>query len=625
MSAIFGILYRDGLTVPEENRLKETASILQPRGPDGRGIQFGPGIGLVHTRLSFPSSEDEQPRWDDSKGYALVWDGRIYNLEHLRKEIEQQTAPLNDPSDTGILLAGLAHHGPEAFIPRLEGMFALGFWDQREKRLVIARDRMGLKPLSAYWDNEVVIFSSETRAMAPWITLQPDEIMITAFLGGASPPTQRRSFFRDVRFVSAGSILESRAGSTPREQQVCHVTDFWDPERRAAILKLGPEETVNRVEEILTEATKKHLRGNEVGGAFCSGGVDSSLMAAMAAKFNPDLVLFNADVKGPHSEYPAAKRVADHLNLDLQAAEFAQDDAIEYLPETIRHYEYPFNYHPNSIAYLLLCRLIQDKGMKAVLSGHGGDGAFVGYAALAVEGLARRYNRFLSGFRGLVHRVPKLGKFLWPHVTNEYDFLEGLMTRFEIGVERDRLADVVTKSSGPGLDPREYKTLDLVGYHSRTVVHRDERLAMIFGVETRFPFFDHDVLRFAANIPYRYKIRTSPLALSPSPRPFIRDKWVLRQVAARYLPKGFAYRRKVGFPATVFKRMTVHPEFFENSYIADMFGLSRTEKAHLLRTAERRTVVRMMFLEVWAQLFFCGRPEAELVRAVRPHVSVAPS
>jgi hypothetical protein len=98
------------------------------------------------------------------------------------------------------------------------------------------------------------------------------------------------------------------------------------------------------------------------------------------------------------------------------------------------------------------------------------------------------------------------------------------------------------------------------------------------------------------------------------PHPFIREKWVLRKVAERYLPKGFAFRGKVGFPATVFKRMTVHPDFFRESYICDLFGLSEAEKAHLLATTERRTIVRMMFLEVWAQLFFCGRPPCRGVR-----------
>jgi asparagine synthase (glutamine-hydrolysing) len=163
-----------------------------------------------------------------------------------------------------------------------------------------------------------------------------------------------------------------------------------------------------------------------------------------------------------------------------------------------------------------------------------------------------------------------------------------------------------------------------VGYHSRTVVHRDERLAMVCGVETRFPFLDHDLLRLAANIPFRHKIRTSLRAVN-MPHPFIREKWVLRKVAERYLPKGFAFRGKVGFPATVFKRMTVHPDFFRESYICDLFGLSEAEKAHLLATTERRTIVRMMFLEVWAQLFFCGRPESELVQRVRPHIRVAPA
>jgi asparagine synthase (glutamine-hydrolysing) len=514
--------------------------------------------------------------------------------------------------------------GPEALIRKLEGMFALGFWDRIDARLVLAKDRLGIKPLSIYRDSRVLIFTSETGALAPWIELEPDALTVSAFLGGVPPPTQGRSFFKHVSLLAPGTVLESRIGSTPREVQVSHLGDLWDPKRRADLSRLSEQEMVDTVEEHLLRSVGRHIKEETVGGALVSGGVDSSLMLAMAAKFNPNMILFHSNVKGPCSEYEAAKQVAKHIHVELQAADFDEEDSIEYLPTTIRYYEYPFSYHPNSVAFFLACRLIREKGVKAVLSGHGGDACFIGYASMAVEGLVRKYERFLAGLRGLVHKVPKIGTTIWPPASDDYRFLEGLLTRFDESLERQRVFDRVTKESGNGLDPREYRTLELVGYDSRSVMHRDERLSMACGVETRFPFLDDEFLRLAANIPLRHKIRTSLRAVN-MPRPFIREKWVLRQVASRYLPKGFAFRGKVGFPATVFKRMTVHPEFFRESYICDLFGLSRAEKAHLFATTERRTIVRMMFLEVWAQLFFCGRPESELVQKVRPHISVAPA
>ena len=205
MCGIFGIVYRDGMTVPDEALLGETGRILGHRGPDSAGLFKSAGVGLVHTRLSLLdlSSRSDQPFWDDQRRYALVYNGEIYNFQSLRSELEALGVVFRTTSDTEVLLHGVIRHGLDAFLPRLEGMFAFGLWDSEQRTLALVRDRFGIKPLSVYEDDRVLVFASEIKALKPWIPLRPDPQAAAAYLSGFGGPTRARSFFRDVVMMSA--------------------------------------------------------------------------------------------------------------------------------------------------------------------------------------------------------------------------------------------------------------------------------------------------------------------------------------------------------------------------------------------------------------------------------------
>ena len=334
------------------------------------------------------------------------------------------------------------------------------------------------------------------------------------------------------------------------------------------------------------------------------------------------LAIFHANVKGPLSEYDAARSLAKHLRLDMQTVEVHDHDFIEQLPAVTKHYEYPFYRHPNSVPFLMVSRLVRASGVKAILSGEGSDECFLGYGPIAFEDLRQGYRRFLSRLRKLVHRVPKLGKAVWPHDSGHASLVYGMEQNFEIALDLARIQDRVRDVSAEAR-PREYRSLEWLGYHLRTVLHRNDALGMAASIEARFPYLDHHLVHAAVNLPYEYKIRPSLTALDRA-HPFLRDKWVIRKVADRYIPRALSQRKKLGFPVSAYERMRVALAFFSGGFVADLYQLSEPALAHLISISDRHFQVRLMMLEVWGRLFFRDTNEEKLVSELARYVSIDP-
>jgi asparagine synthase (glutamine-hydrolysing) len=624
MCGIFGVLYRDGETVPDEALLRDTLGILGHRGPDSAGIFNGSGIGLAHTRLSLLdlSSRGNQPFWDEAHRYALVYNGEIYNFRSLRSELEGLGLSFHTTSDTEVLLQGIIRYGLDAFLPRLEGMFAFALWDSEQGILSLVRDRFGIKPLSVYESDRMLVFASEVKAIAPWVSLSPDPFIATAYLSGFGGPTRDRSFFQNIAPLSPGTICEIRQGGRSTARSFFHITDFWNPEERDRLQRIDPSKVVDTVEQLLLTSVEKHLIADAPVGALCSGGLDSSLVMAMAARFHSNLAIFHADVRGPLSEFAAARTLANHLHLDLAKVDVQDQDFIEHLPTVIAHYEYPFSYHPNSIPFLLVSRLVRASGVKAILSGEGSDECFLGYSPIAFEDLRRNYRRLLLRMRNLVHRIPKLGKAIWPIDGAYSSLIAGLQQNFEIALDHARIEQRIQQTKTVAGN-RELRSLEWLGHHLRTLLHRNDALGMAASIEARFPYLDHDVVRTAVNLPYKYKIRASPTAFDRS-HPFLRDKWIVRKVAERYLPFTLSQRRKLGFPVNAYERMRVSKAFFNDGFVADLFRLGAPTLEYLLANAEQQLKVRLTMLEVWGRSFIMKQRDSALLSHLLHHASIAP-
>ena len=631
MCGIFGIVqHRPGRT-PDRERLELTARLLQHRGPDHHAVFSDDGIGFAQTRLALVdlNPRSNQPFWDRTGRYCLVYNGEIYDFRELRKELEAGGVIFRTTSDTEVVLEALIHHGVDKTLPRLEGMFAFAFYDARNSSLVLARDRFGIKPLYIYDEDDAFVFSSEIPAMRPWIPFEADTFSISAYLQGFGGPTSGFSFYKNVRIVPPGTVVTVRRGRRSESRRFWRLEDFWDPDEAERLAGMKSGQIVDEVEERLVESVKMQLLADAPVGVLCSGGVDSSVITAIAARLHKDLAIFHADVVGPFSEHDAAAALARHLGLELKVASVADADSLETLPEVMLHYGHPFTYHPNSVPFLMVSKLVRTNGVKGILSGEGSDESYIGYPwlifdlrAFLLQWPRKAPGELLRLLRAAMQRMR--GRPVRPRLEEALAVIRGLHDRFEVEIEEERIRAEMKRRMGREPKPRELVTLCQLGYHLRTLLHRNDCLGMAASIEARFPFLDTRLVRLAVNMPYSVKVRPSPTTLERG-HLFLRDKWVVRKVAERYLPPALATRKKRGFPIGAAARMRITPELFANSFVANLFELDTSETRYLIEHATQQLRLKLLHLDVWGRVCLEGVPTEDVRGRLQKYVSLKSS
>jgi asparagine synthase (glutamine-hydrolysing) len=613
MCGIFGVLAHDpSATRPDRAQLGATATLLEHRGPDDCAVFADHRVGLVHTRLALVDLDprSNQPFWDRDCRYALIFNGEIYNFRELRSELEADGVTFRTTSDTEVLLEAILRHGVDAVLLRLEGMFAFAMYDSHEGSLTLARDRFGIKPLYVHDRDDVFIFGSEVQAFRPWVRFEPDLLSISSYLQGFGGPTSGRTFLQDVSIVPPGTVIDVQQGSKARYRRFWKMPHFWDPAEAERLSAMNPRNVVDLVEQRLFESVRMQLLADAPVGVLCSGGLDSSLITAMAARVHSNVAIFHADVEGPMSEINAATSVAKHLKLDLKAVKVRAQDSVDMLADVLLHYGHPFTYHPNSIPFLLVSRLIQSNHVKAILSGEGADECYIGYPwlifdvrkfVLEAANLGAVYRTLRRGFRRALQRHDVDGRD-----GNTVALVRGLHNRFELEQDLAEIRTELALKCGCAPTAMQMVTLSQLGYHLRTLLHRNDCLGMAASIEARFPFLDSSLVRLAVNIPYRMKVRFTPTATDDPGHYFLRDKWILRKVAERYLPRALAHQKKRGFPIEAQNHLRITAEIFRNSFVADLFGLSHSDLELLIDEANQDLRLKLLQLEVWARIFLCG-------------------
>lgn len=628
MCGIFGILQHDAGTTPEAARLRQTARELNHRGPDAQGVFSDFGVGLVHTRLSLVDLDERsnQPFWDRSGRYCLVYNGELYDYEALKRRLQRHGVACRTTSDTEVLLEGLVNFGIEPTLDELDGMFAFGFYDRAERILVLARDRLGIKPLHVHDGRNAFMFASTPRAFKPWLTLRPNVLSMSSYLLGFPGPTLGASFFDEIEILPPGTVLRIRAGEKSQRTCFFSTNGFSEPGEANPLATEKPARLIDRADELLLASVKSQLNADAPVGVMSSGGVDSSLVAAMAAKCRCNFTMFHADVQGPLSERIPAAALARWLKLEFQAICVDDTDFLERLPDVIEHYERPFTFHPESIALLKLAESVRDQGVKAVLCGEGSDECYFGYPWLARTSRARlrppdRPRRFLPGWLG--RSAPPAGQTLPVFATGNGQAHQGIdhQLELELGpIAFDAWHRPNTRSSAVR---RNCILRGLLAYVLRTLLHRNDRLGMAAGVEARFPFLSNRLMHFAENLSPAYKMRFSPLSLR-SPHPFFCDKWIIRQVAKRYLPRHFSGRPKQPFPTDAYDRLHISHAFFENSFLSDLLRLDGARLAQVIEGADRALRLRLLQLDVWGQVCLQDVPKDHVVHRLRDHTHLSP-
>ena len=620
MCGIAGCVVEPGAR-PDEGALERMASALGHRGPDDRGVDVVENVGLVHTRLSIvdPSPAGHQPMADDSGDWWLTYNGEVFN--HLELRAQLPGTSWRSGTDTETLLRALAAWGEDA-VPRCNGLFALAALDARRRRLLLVRDRFGVKPLYLARHGGGLWFASELRALIAAgvpARARTDVLAHSVAYGWANG---RQTPLEGIERVLPGTMLEVDVATLAVDER-----RWYDPaaavdrERAAALASRARAALVEEVEEALRTSVRRRLMADVPLGAMCSGGVDSSLIAAFARDEQPGLVAFNAAVADQPAvdESAWAARVAQHLDIELRTTVMSAESWRGGLVEAVRHNEFPLM-HESSVPMAQIAALAHAAGVKVLLSGEGADELFAGYDGLHVA----EYRAFLPPALARRQRVTAL--------LRRADALRRRRGRDLIGGARRRLerppdsrvtrpatagssdayeADVAARSAAayaPHAGPRGALEAALLGDLQTYLPHllnRQDKNTMQHSIETRVPFLDPEVVALSLNLPL--EARATP-----------ERKGVLRDLARAHLPRGVANRTKLGFGFDVRRYLdgAARPDFLADGRLRDAFevpaGEWRAGVAHL----SSAHALRLWTGEVWCRLFLDGEDDAAVEAAL---------
>ena len=291
------------------------------------------------------------------------------------------------------------------------------------------------------------------------------------------------------------------------------------------------------------------------------------------------------------------------------------------IPEVMRHYGYPFSYHPNCAPLMATARLARDSGVKGLLSGEGSDELFLGYPWLGRKPITDVIEAATGALGDLVRRLPGIGPVLLPPRDTHAPWLRDLLNGREMADDMAAVEAALAAFPQPLQDRGTRWSLDYMHHHLRTLLHRNDTMGMAGSIEARFPFLDHDLARFGVNLPRRFKLRASPRTLEKA-HPFIRDKWVVRAVADRYVPRHLSRRIKIGFWTTVFQRLDIADAYFAGTPLADLLRLSRAQLDRSLAEAGPDLRLRLMLGDVWLRTMLGNEPQDVATARLRDHVTI---
>jgi asparagine synthase (glutamine-hydrolysing) len=607
MCGLVGRCTRAEISVPDDE-IRRALAPIRHRGPDGDGVWTAPGIGLGHVRLAILdlSMLAAQPMVSADGRYVLAFNGEIYNFPQLRDELTAERIAVTSTGDTEVLLAQIAQFGVTATLPKLEGDWAVAVWDTRDEVLTLARDVHGVKPLYyARTGDGGLWFGSELKALVGLGGAAPSMAAVNSALLGYSVTWGDRTLYRGARAVRPGEQLsfDRRRGGIER-RCFASVLDWVDDELYRELDAAPTGEVLAQVDRAVEAGVRSRLVSDAPLACLASGGVDSSLIATLAAAIRPDLPLYHADVVND-SERPAAEELARALGRPLHTVRVTDHDVVASIPTVTWHNDGPLVYHLNALPFYAVCELAAADGIKVLLTGEGSDEYFIGYPQDALQPVLDLIGRAKAVPRAVLSRLSsKATALLWPRPDDSFaHHLLQLSSGFEEAQTRQH-----SQAAAAGLPGRRDRrsrvtALNLVQSHLVSLLHRNDRLGMACGLEARFPFLAPELTRLAVNLPDRYKLRRT-FRSHDRRHPFIVDKWAIRQVAARRLPDTLSARPKRGFPVSIGRRLTMPPKFFLDGFLADAYDLDETALALAVGDGPSDWLTRLVLLEVWGQIFF---------------------
>lgn len=610
--------------------LRRMGGAMAERGPDDEGVHVAAGVGLIHRRLSILdlSALGNCPMPNEDGTIQILLNGEIYNWRELRAQLLAQGHTFRSNTDSEVIAHGYEAWGESVF-ERLRGMFAIAIWDQPRRRLLLARDRAGEKPLFFVHAHGELRFASSARALLAYDErpLPLDADALVCYLAHSFIPATHTAW-QGIRVLPPAhyAVLDDASALQLRR--------YWrfPPQRPGAISAARAERDV---EAVLADSVQRCLDADVPVGVFLSGGVDSSLIAALAARHRPGLCAFSLGFREQDfSELPYARKVAAHLGLPHHVVEVGANEVIGCLPHLVRQYGQPFG-DASAVPSYLLARLAR-RHVKVCLSGDGGDESFAGYWRAQAGVYAHRYAQVMPRIvraRVVPFVAPRLGRpgARWTALNaaslaapgagySNAQSWHGMLgelagPRLRGGLAHDRVACRL----GQPCDSAQMSALQRLLHEDFQVQLADAYLtkvdvaSMAASLEVRAPFLDQHVIEQAWLLPDRLKLHWGT------------RKWLLKRIAARLVPPEVVYRPKMGFamPLVHWWRGALG-DFLERllgASVAQAHECIRTEPVYrLLREhrdgADHHTRLWLvLWLELWFRLVVSQVPADELVAA----------
>jgi len=573
MCGISGFIFKEGEQA-NIDALKLMSSVLFHRGPDYDGYHLSDNFGCCHTRLSIMdlSEAAHQPFHDDR--YVLCYNGEIYNYLELKDDLVTAGVEFRTTSDTEVLFYALIKYGVKKALQKIKGMFAFSFFDLAERTLYLARDRFGIKPLYWYLKNGVFYWASEAKSLKAVVPIEIDEAKVIFSIMTPAESSRHGSLFKNVNQVMPGEYIMYRAGEEPILDFYFDIVDLVDEDYYTELNNAGESDVIDRFSSLLEDSVKAMLMSDAPMGVFVSGGIDSSLLASLAIKNKSDIKLFTANVKDM-SEFAYAETLAKHINAELNEFPYESEMFLRDLPKAIYHYENPIMYHANSIPFSNVARLASEQGIKPVLTGEGADELFLGYPSIFYKKYADLIKSPLTIISNCYRILPGkvYGKIFQGAKANPMlRILSDLQSGADVRLVNNRL------DKGMGHVPKNERQLlkTSIAYmngHLISLLHRNDRMGMMSSIESRFPYLDEEVVRFGVNLPKRYKARSS-WNFKDIRHALITDKYIVRKLGEKLLPKKLSEKPKWGFGLPTWDHIEVDREFFKGGYLDEVLGFN---------------------------------------------------
>ncbi|MCG8633365.1 MAG: asparagine synthase (glutamine-hydrolyzing) [Desulfobacterales bacterium] len=561
MCGICGIFNLDGKPV-DAGIIRRMNNELAHRGPDGQGVFLKENIGLGHRRLSvIDLATGDQPMVHRERETALVFNGEIYNFRSLREDLIRKGHRFRTASDTEVLLKAYARWGTEA-VGRLRGMFAFALWDGKAGKLVLARDRVGKKPLYYYYDGRRLVFASELKAIltVPGIPADLDYKGLDAYFSFGYLPSPG-TVFRQVKKLEPARIMVCTGDGTEKH---C----YWDLNMTEPRTGVSIGDAAGSLAEIFDESVKLRMESDVPLGAFLSGGLDSSAVVASMALFSPEHPVKTCSIgfeEARFNELEYARTVAEQYGTDHHET-IVRPDAVDVIKKIAWHFDEPFA-DASAIPTWYVSKLTREK-VTVALSGDGGDENFAGYAARytmnRLENNIRKKLpvRFRQGpLAWLASVYPRIDRLPRPlrlktFLTNlslsaeqayyrdmsfyfrpeekAHLYSEAMKERVGASSSYDVLRPFFHRNRNPDTVTRA-QYVDIKTYMTEDILVKVDRMSMAHSLEVRSPLLDHHLMEFAATLPSEFKLNKEE------------TKYIFKEMNRNRLPSDILYRPKQGF------------------------------------------------------------------------------